>query len=1505
MHTEATTRVATRGQRRAGYALLALLAWVPLLLTHPGRVVADTKSYLYLDPGRLLVRAVSMWDPHIGLGTVTHQNIGYLFPMGPLYWFTNLLGVPAWVAQRLWLGAILFFAGLGMAYLMRTLKVRGPGVPVAVVVFMLSPYALDFSARLSVILLPWAGLPWMLALVIRALREDRGWMYPAWFAITVQIIGGVNATALVFAGIAPVVWIVYAAFIRDVAWKRALVVTAKIGLLTLLTSLWWMAGLSVQGTYGLNVLKYTETLSVVTKTSLASEVLRGLGYWFFYGIDKLGHWTDAATTYTRNPVAIVISFAVPVLALLAAACVRWRHRSYFVVITVIGVAVAVGAYPFEDPSPLGGLFKSFAESSSFGLALRSTSRAVPLVVMGLSVLLGVGVNAVARAWPGRTVASGPLRGFAITGPLLACALVVLAIANQPALWNGSYSTKALERDEDIPQYWTDAIKAADAGSHQTRILEVPGADFAAYRWGQTIDPVTPGLTDRPYVARELVPWGSPASADLVNAYDRRMQEGVLSPDAVAPVARLISAGVILYRADLQTDRFGLVRATEAWNVLTNPLAPGLAQPQGFGDSLGPPLSLAQVDEIQLAESADQQTPPPVSLFTVDDAPNIVRAQSSAAPVVVSGDGEGVVDLAAIGLVQNGNPIFYSASDAADAAALRAKAGAAQSVLVVTDTNRKRARRWGSLSLNLGYTERAGETPLLKDENDAPLELFPDQKPDAQTTTETPGVQVAATHYGQGNVYEPMYRPVYGIDGNVHTAWVVGEFGKPIGEQWQVRVDDAVTTDHVNLVQPLGAGNDRYLTRVELTFDGKDAVTVDLGPESRTEAGQTIGFPQHTFHTLGIRIVDTNVGDDATPPFQNGVGLAEVRLDDANGAPVLAHEVTVMPTDLVTTAGKQAAARPLVYSMARLRSNLVPPYTTRTEDALTRRFEVPNGRTFGVGGTARLAPDAPDPLLDALLGIPGVDAGGITVTSSGHMAGSVLARGSSATDGNPATAWTTPFGDATGQWVQVTTAAPVTVDHLDLQVVADAEHSLPKQVQVTAGGVTRTVDLPVIARGATGNVVTVPLTFEPVTGSDVRVAISAIDPATTTNYHTLQPQVLPVAIAELGIPGVQRAAMPAQLPSTCRTDLTVDDAAQGVQLTGNTAGAEAGDALAVQLCGGATDWQLGAGDHTVAAASGPSVGYDVDTLVLGSDADGAAMTLGAQGTVPDTLLASSATAAPKVKVTHNGDTKVEVSVTGATPGKPFWLVLGQSDNAGWEATADGKDLGGSTLINGYANAWKVTPTKASFTATMNWAPQRTVWIALAVSTLVFLVCLVLGLLGWRRRRLARRTSTDADDVDAVDPSLAFANPLRAEGSRPRPVDAVVTILGAGITGAVLARPWVGLVCAVAAALVLWRADLRLLLTFGAPMSLALCALYIVVQQHRYDYVSDLDWPNRFTKINDLAWLAVLLLFTDVLVQWARRRGERDRAQRTPELSPDPGPAPATDQPDASTAASPDR
>ncbi|RTL09164.1 MAG: DUF3367 domain-containing protein, partial [Acidimicrobiia bacterium] len=194
---------ADRPRRRPalGAVLLVVVAYVPLLLTKPGRIGADTKTYLYLDPARLLSRAVSMWDPNIGLGTITHQNIGYLWPMGPYYWLMQTVGMPDWIAQRLWLGTIIAAAGLGVRFLLRELNWRSSGVTVASFAYALSPYLLDYGARISVILLPFAGLPWLVALAARSVRRG-GWRDPALFALVTLTVGGVNATSLLLVMVA-------------------------------------------------------------------------------------------------------------------------------------------------------------------------------------------------------------------------------------------------------------------------------------------------------------------------------------------------------------------------------------------------------------------------------------------------------------------------------------------------------------------------------------------------------------------------------------------------------------------------------------------------------------------------------------------------------------------------------------------------------------------------------------------------------------------------------------------------------------------------------------------------------------------------------------------------------------------------------------------------------------------------------------------------------------------------------------------------------------------------------------------------------------------------------------------------------------------------------------------------------------------------------------------------------------------------------------------------------
>ncbi len=203
-------RLGERGRRRLENLVFAVLVYVPILLMAPGRVESDTKSYLYLDPGRLLSRATALWTPSVGLGGMSHQTIGYLFPMGPFYWiFEEVLAVPDWVAQRIWLGTIVFVAGLGVRYLLRTLGVRGVGVPIAMVAYAFSPYVLGNSPQYSTLLGPWAALPWWIAFMALALRRG-GWKYPAYFAIGVQLTAALNGSALTYALIGPALWLLYA-----------------------------------------------------------------------------------------------------------------------------------------------------------------------------------------------------------------------------------------------------------------------------------------------------------------------------------------------------------------------------------------------------------------------------------------------------------------------------------------------------------------------------------------------------------------------------------------------------------------------------------------------------------------------------------------------------------------------------------------------------------------------------------------------------------------------------------------------------------------------------------------------------------------------------------------------------------------------------------------------------------------------------------------------------------------------------------------------------------------------------------------------------------------------------------------------------------------------------------------------------------------------------------------------------------------------------------------------
>jgi hypothetical protein len=72
------------------------------------------------------------------------------------------------------------------------------------------------------------------------------------------------------------------------------------------------------------------------------------------------------------------------------------------------------------------------------------------------------------------------------------------------------------------------------------------------------------------------------------------------------------------------------------------------------------------------------------------------------------------------------------------------------------------------------------------------------------------------------------------------------------------------------------------------------------------------------------------------------------------------------------------------------------------------------------------------------------------------------------------------------------------------------------------------------------------------------------------------------------------------------------------------------------------------------------------------------------------------------------------------------------------------------------------------------------------------------------------------------------------------------------------------------LALVRPRARVLLSVGAAALVALAGLYTAVQQFRYDYLPQFEWPTRFHRAHVIAWAAVCLLAADALVELVRRR-----------------------------------
>jgi len=138
----------------------------------------------------------------------------------------------------------------------------------------------------------------------------------------------------------------------------------------------------------------------------------------------------------------------------------------------------------------------------------------------------------------------------------------------------------------------------------------------------------------------------------------------------------------------------------------------------------------------------------------------------------------------------------------------------------------------------------------------------------------------------------------------------------------------------------------------------------------------------------------------------------------------------------------------------------------------------------------------------------------------------------------------------------------------------------------------------------------------------------------------------------------------------------------------------------------------------------------------------------------------------------------------------------------------------------------------------------------------------------------RARAEALDLTGAGPALPeLASPLTFEpGGRLRPVPAVLLALGAGLVAGVLVDPLLGVavLALVAVALRLGRRG-RAVLTLGALAAFVPAAAFMVLRQlWRGGLRADFTWPTAFDLAHYLAWVALLLLAADVVIEVVNRR-----------------------------------
>lgn len=1121
---------------------LAVFAYALALLQRPGAAAADTKIDLHVDPVGFLADVASVWSSSGGLGQVqAGQYAGYLFPMGPFHAAGSAIGLSPWLVQRLWLGTILALAAWGAVRLLDALleRERGAAHLTAGVLIVLNPYVVLFANRTSVTLLGYAALPWLLLCVYRGLREPRGWLWPAAIALVIASTGGgVNAAVTAWILLGPLLLLGYELLTGAVRWRPAAGFVARTALLSVLASLWWIVPVAEHARYGLNFLPFTESVGAIWATTGLTEVLRGMGYWIGYlgtGFgDPLHPYFDTSGTLLFDLPVVVASLLVPAVALGGYAFTRQlRYAPFLLALVLLGTLAVMAGFPEGTPLRRGLLFAYYQlEPIQF---LRTTHKAVPLVVVATALLGGMAAGEAWRRMPGGRAARAGV-------PVL---MVVLAAVSSWPLLTGRAIGERIAYDE-VPAAWSqtarDLERELPAGA---RTLVLPGQLFPSYRWGDTQDPILPALTERPVSVRTTVPYSDLHAADLLYTTDALIQQRRVLPGQLRPLVELLGARAVVTGTDDDLSRSGAIEPALAAALLERG---GLGEPtaeRGAERRFHPPDGEAGVG-VTLAQ---------VRRYELPGARAMVRVEPRAPELVVDGSAAGLAGLAALGALPADKAISYAGDRSA---AELSRSAAAGSDLVVTDTNRR------STFLSSRARRTAGAT-LAADEAIAPegvvLNPFPERGTAGQTIATYDGDARSIRAPLSPNFPQfPGHRPYAAFDGSTATHWRADPNLEPDRHWIEIELDAPRTVDSIEV-----------LPRTE---NGAAVEAVAVGGRSFPVRPGWNQLPVDLGRTSTVRVTI----DGVSGPIERGAGsLAEVRIPGLD-----VQELKRVPT-LLTGAVQGADLRrsALTYLFARETGDDPSRRAARGADdadtdaetdadaelELHRAFALPSLRRFRLDALVSVAPDAPDAALDRLAG----HRGAIFYDSSGRIDGLPEHRSSKAFDGDRSSAWIAPRTG--GAWIGWRTPDPRTLRGFRLDS-AGPRVAAPTAVRVRwPGGAT--MPLPVSPTGAVR-------LRRPLRSRRFRVEIASV--AAPRAGPGVAPQA--VGIAELRVPGLGRVGRDAdrRLDGRCSIAVDVGDHRVLLRPHGTASDLDTGRPLRARACGdGATP--LGRGPLRLATASG--------------------------------------------------------------------------------------------------------------------------------------------------------------------------------------------------------------------------------------------------------------------------------------------------------------------------------